>query len=94
MEVRVMGAQATDENQPDWSAIFVLVAIVFGGLVALGYELIVNNYDERNICERAAANPQKAFRDVLRGCRLDEWGKQFPLTPAEERALREEMEAG
>jgi hypothetical protein len=88
-----MGEETQAEYQPDWSAVFVLVVIVFGGLVALGYELIVNNYDERNICERAAADPQKAFRDVLRACRLDEWGKQFPLTPAEERALREEMEA-
>jgi hypothetical protein len=88
------GADSSEDIQPSPFARAVLYLIVFGWLVALGYELVVNNYDERNICERAAANPQKAFRDVLRGCRLDEWGKQSPLTPAEERALREEMEAG
>lgn len=78
---------------PPWLVKLLLYAIIFGGWGWLADEVVFNRHDASDICERAAANPQKAFREVLRDCRLDEWGHQSRLTPAEERALREEMEA-
>lgn len=88
-----MEEEASADYQPNWSVKLVLCTIIFGGWGCLAEEMVFNHHDKSDICERAAANPLQAFRDVLRECRLDEWGKQIPLTPAEERALREEMEA-
>lgn len=80
MEEEETGAPA--DASPGLFVEVVFSLLMTGLILWLAEEMIFRHHGRNDICERAAADMEHAYRDVLRDCGLGEF-RQMPPDPNE-----------